>query len=197
MAELLDQPVAVKSSFAMPDFTNRIIFRQEYLPAHRSRVFEIRELADGRVYMICFLTDTGGRMTGGELNLLSGGEVHPGSLITILDETLGWAGFLSVWQGGVTVDLSALFLRPVRQDEILFSVGLCEKVSGSFKRRILNCSGCMFSLGSGVPEPVIYATGKWFTRPDYKERLLDCLLPKGNLTQARAIQRRMHPGEGD
>ena len=43
---------------------------------------------------------------------LEDGLVHPGSLIAILDETLGWSGFVETRQGGVTVKLEVDILRP-------------------------------------------------------------------------------------
>ena len=48
---------------------------------------------------------------------ISGDEAHPGVVAAVMDETLGWSGFLESGQGGITVKLEIDFLRPLSPGE--------------------------------------------------------------------------------
>jgi acyl-coenzyme A thioesterase PaaI-like protein len=180
MQKMLEEPFKSSNSFTVPDFVNRIIFQKAFHPVHRYRVFEFRELSDGRICMLCFFRNSEGVLQNGEFNLISDTQVHPGAIITVLDETLGWSGFFTVWQGGVTVNLMTYFIRPVKPDETIFSVGICDDVYGSHKRKIICCSGGIFSIKGDTIEPVAYSRGKWLTKPEFKERMLKHLVSKKN-----------------
>lgn len=172
MQNMLEEPFKSSNSFTVPDFVNRIIFQRAFQPVHRYRVFEFRELSDGKICMLCFFRNSEGMIHNGEFNLISDTQVHPGAVITVLDETLGWSGFFTVWQGGVTVNLMTYFIRPVKPDETIFSIGICDSVYGSHRRKIVCCSGGIFSIRDDTVEPIAYARGKWLTKPEFKERML-------------------------
>ncbi|HNR87860.1 MAG TPA: PaaI family thioesterase [Spirochaetota bacterium] len=187
LSERLAENALSHNSFLMPDFSDRLIFRQTFQDLHRYRLYEFRDQPDGSVIMICFFSDRAGGLPANELNTITDDHVHPGPLITLLDETLGWAGFLAVWQGGVTVTLDAYFMRPLRPDEIIFAVGICDSQQGSFTRKMVTCSGGIFSRTGDSIEPVAYATGKWLTKPEFKEKMLAYLLHDDNYLSAAAI----------
>jgi len=173
---LIESPYTGKNVFTIPDFVHRILFKREFQLLHRSREFEFRELPDGRMYMLCFFKNSRGEIRRGELNQISEEQVHPGALLTMLDETLAWSGFLRVWQGGVTVSLMSYFLRPVNPHEQIFSLGICDSVRGSHRRKMITCSGGIFSITGKRTEPVVFARGKWLTKPELKDKMMRFLL---------------------
>ena len=170
--ELIGKPVVSSSPLVMPNFSSRIVYNQEAQAHHKYRTFKFKEIDNECVYMKCSITDSLENVRGSDINRLHGDQLHPGALITVLDETLGWAGFFAAWQGGVTVNISVYFLRPAMSGEKLFSVGACESSYGSFSRKIVTSSGGIFSRSGDAPEMIAYATGKWLTRPEYKEKML-------------------------
>lgn len=172
LRDLLGSPVVSSSPLVMPNFSSRIVYTREAQPHHRYRTFKFKEIDNERVYMKCSISDCLENTCGSDINRLAGNQLHPGALITILDETLGWAGFFAAWQGGVTVNISAYFLRPVLPGEKIFSVGTCESMYGSFSRKMVASSGGIFARRDGAPEIIAYSTGKWLTRPEYKEKML-------------------------
>jgi acyl-coenzyme A thioesterase PaaI-like protein len=176
LERLIKRPYTSKNIFTIPDFVHRILFKREFQYLHRSREFEFRELPDGRMYMLCFFKNSRGEIQQGELNLISEEQVHPGALLTMLDETLAWSGFLRVWQGGVTVSLMSYFLRPVNPHEQIFSMGICDSVRGSHRRKMITCSGGIFSVTEKRIEPVVFARGKWLTKPEFKDEMIRFLL---------------------
>jgi acyl-coenzyme A thioesterase PaaI-like protein len=182
--KMLEAPVKSSNSFTVPDFVNRIIFKKAFQPVHQYRIFEFRELSDRRICMLCFFRNAEGVIQHGEFNLISETQVHPGAIITVLDETLGWSGFFTVWQGGVTVNLMTYFIRPVEPDETIFSVGICDDVYGSHRRKIVCCSGGIFSMKNDTIDPVAYSMGKWLTNPEFKERMLKHLEQKKQVGKA-------------
>jgi acyl-coenzyme A thioesterase PaaI-like protein len=99
-------------------------------------------------------------------------HLHPGAIITILDETLGWAGFFASWQGGVTINISTYFPAPIVPGGSLYSVGYCERTYGTFQRKIAYAQGGFFEKKEGRKRLVAYASGRWLTKPEYKEKML-------------------------
>ena len=59
------------------------------------------------------------------------GWIHPVVLLALVDETMGWAGFMNFASGGVTVRMSATLHRRIGVDEKLVVFGRGEKVHGS------------------------------------------------------------------
>ena len=168
---LLSKDVINESSFVMPNFSGKIIFLPDEQCKHTIREFTFVEVPDRIMYMLSTIK----KGAAGAMNRIAEDQVHPGVLITILDETLGWAGFFSAWQGGVTVDLAVHFLEPVRPDDAIFTVGFCRDMYGSYARKIVLCAGGIFSGTRESPKPLVYAEGRWLTRPDYKEKMLKFL----------------------
>lgn len=159
------------SPLVMPNFANKIIFTPQTQHLHKYRTFYFRENYDGRVYVKCSLTDCRDKDNGVDINRM-GDSLHPGAVITILDETLGWASFFASWQGGVTVNISAYFPAPIIPGGRLYSLGYCEKTYGTFQRKIAYSSGGFFEKKDGSKRLVAYAHGRWLTKPDYKEKML-------------------------
>ena len=113
---------------------------------------------------------------GRSFNTLRGDQVHPGVLITLLDETMGWAGFLSAWQGGVTVILDVNLFKPVSADDSFIICGMCNSISGSAQRKLVHVTGAVFTELDEGYELSGYARGKWLTLPGYKEKMTRYLL---------------------
>ena len=170
---LLTRDVVNENSFVMPNFSGKIIYLPQEQCKYTIREFTFVEIPDRSMYMLSAISDRKG--TAGAMNRIAEDQVHPGALITVLDETLGWAGFFSAWQGGVTVDLAVHFLEPVRPDDSIFTVGFCRDMYGSYSRKIVLCAGGIFSGTRENPKPLVYAEGRWLTRPDYKEKMLKFL----------------------
>ncbi len=172
---IVSSPMANSSSFIMPNFSGRIIYRTEYQPLFTTREFTIVELENRASYMKSVIPGESPIHIESWINCITGGQIHPGVQVTILDETLAWAGFFAAWQGGVTVDLEAYFVRPVERTETMTAIGICDGMYGSFTRKIVYCSGAIFS---GAPENgdiVACARGRWLTRPEYKADMLKYL----------------------
>ena len=178
MEGLLSEPVKTESSFTIPVFSDKIIFRERFQSRHTRRVFEFRETKAGRIYTECLHEGESGSMQCTEMNTISPSRVHPGSIIAIIDETLAWAGFLTVWQGGVTVDLSVHFAGPIFLDDRIFSVGFCSGVKGKHRRKIVSCGGGVFAVRGSRYVPIVTATGRWLTDPEYKEKMLGYIVPE-------------------
>ena len=56
--------------------------------------------------------------------------IHPIAFLALLDETMGWAGFMSSGSGAVTVRIGYTFYRNIHVGERLVVFGRCEKVKG-------------------------------------------------------------------
>jgi hypothetical protein len=177
LAGMLQEPVRVKSSFIIPVFSRMIIYRKHCQHPRLSRTFELRETESGRTYMMGLRGGVQGLMDCGDMNTIRETHVHPGVLVTILDETLGWAGFLAVWQGGVTVNLSAHFLQPVTPGDKVFSLGCCSSIRGGHRRKLVSCAGGLFIVRGEEIVPAVYATGRWLTDPGYKQKMLRYIMP--------------------
>lgn len=167
---LLAKYAVNENSFIMPNFSGKIIFLPEEQGKYTIREFTFVEVPDRSMYMMTAIPDMNG--TAGAMNRIAEDQVHPGALVTVLDETLGWAGFFAAWQGGVTVDLAVRFLEPVRPGDKIFAVGFCRDMYGSFSRKIVLCAGGIFSGTREDPKLLVYAEGRWLTRPDFKEKML-------------------------
>lgn len=192
MEALLAEPVKTESSFTIPVFSDRIIFRKRFQSLHTRRVFEFRETRTGRIYTECLHEGESGSMQCTEMNTISQSRVHPGAIIAIMDETLAWAGFLTVWQGGVTVELSVHFAGPVFLDDRIFSVGFCSGVKGRHRRKIVSCGGGVFAVRGSRFVPIVTVSGRWLTDPEYKEKMLGYIVPEA-LSLITEVHRKLNP----
>ncbi|MCX7680036.1 MAG: hypothetical protein N2316_12590 [Spirochaetes bacterium] len=159
------------SPLVMPNYANKLIFAPHTQHLHKYRTFYFRENSDGYVYVKCSLTNSAGKDDGADVNKL-GNALHPGAVITILDETLGWASFFASWQGGVTINIAAYFPEPISPGGTIYSIGYCERTSGTAYRKIANSSGGLFVKKNGIKRLVAYAHGRWLTKPEYKQKML-------------------------
>lgn len=188
ISELIQLSSKSKSSFKIPDFANRIVFNNKYRSTHQRRIFELRELFDKRIYILCSFQDRNGRTHCKELNRIKPDQIHPGTLVTLLDETMGWAGFLTAWQGGLTVDLHVHLLRPIHPDENIISYGICDNIRGLYNKKLVTCTGGVFSLKEKRYEPVAYAKGRWLTIQGFKEKMLKSIIPGKNILLSEIIK---------
>jgi hypothetical protein len=109
---------------------------------------------------------------------LEDGQIHPGVLAAILDETLGWGGFVHTRQGGVTVKLEVVILRPVEPDEKMLCFGACSGTRGrSADRLVWYSTGGIVPIGEEEPSPIMLANGQWLVVPRLTEEMRTHLLP--------------------
>ncbi|MCX7635879.1 MAG: hotdog fold thioesterase, partial [Syntrophales bacterium] len=107
------------------------------------------------------------------------GMVHPLALLALLDETLGWGGFMLASQGGGTVRLHYRFYRPIGPAEKIVVFGRGERVRGNTPARMLFwAAGTAAVLGRGGRyEPVVTASGQWMVLPELTEQMRTELRP--------------------
>ena len=104
--------------------------------------------------------------------------VHPGVLAAILDETMGWGGFVKTRHGGMTVKLDVDFLRPVERGEKMLCYGLCSGTRGKSASRMFWFSeGGILPMGEGDLPPIVRASGQWLAMPDLTDEMKKHLQP--------------------
>lgn len=106
--------------------------------------------------------------------------MHPVAFLSLLDETMGWAGFMCSASGGVSVRLSYTFYRPVSVAERLVFIARGEKVRGRGASRILFwASGGAASVGQdGSFEVLATAVGQFLGVPDLTDQMRKELIPR-------------------
>ena len=103
---------------------------------------------------------------------------HPGVLAAILDEAMGWGGFVKARQGGMTVKLDVDFLRPAERGEKMLCYGLCSGTRGKTASRMFWFSeGGILPMGEGDLPPIVRASGQWLAMPDLTEEMKRHLRP--------------------
>ncbi len=177
LSGVLNAPLKSSGTFAIPMFSGKLIFRKEYHSFYTHRFFEIRETEGGNMYLVTHHGDPAGKLICDKMNLFPGGSIHPGPLIAILDETMGWTAFLTVWQGGVTVELDVSFMREIRPDSIVVVAAQCLGVKGPYRKKIVHCHGGVFLQSNGRLVPAVYCRGRWLTDPGFKEKMLRYIIP--------------------
>ena len=104
--------------------------------------------------------------------------IHPGVLAAILDETMGWGGFLRARQGGMTVKLDVDFLRPAERGEKMLCLGACSGTRGKSATRMFWFSeGGILPMGEGDLPPIVRARGQWLAIPDLTDEMKKHLRP--------------------
>ncbi len=104
--------------------------------------------------------------------------IHPGALAAILDETMGWGGFVQARHGGMTVKLDVDFLRPAERGEKMLCYGLCSGTRGKNPNRMFwFAEGGILPMGEGDLPPIMRATGQWLAMPDLTEEMRKHLRP--------------------
>lgn len=107
------------------------------------------------------------------------GKIHPLAFLALLDETMGWAGFMRSASGGVSVRLSYTFYRGASVDERLVFFARGEKVKGRGGSRMLfwSSGGAAVVRKDGTFEPVAVASGQFLGVPDLTEQMRKELIP--------------------
>lgn len=107
------------------------------------------------------------------------GFIHPMGLLAVLDETMGWAGFFSSANGGVSVRLNYKILRKIGTHEKLVFFGRGEKVMGKiYKRMLFWASGCgVVMKDDGSFEKVIESSGQWYAMATLTDQMRTELIP--------------------
>ncbi len=107
------------------------------------------------------------------------GRLHPLPLLALLDEIIGWGGFLLAASGGVTVKASYTFYRDIRVGEPLWIFGRGEKIRGHSASRLLfwASGGAAAVGGNGTLEPVAVASGQYLGVGALTEQMRRELLP--------------------
>ena len=114
------------------------------------------------------------------------GILHPLPFLALLDEILGWGGFLLSGSGAVTVRIGFTFYRPVACNEKLLFFGRGDRVRGSTSSRLLFwASGGAASLREdGSLEMIVSASGQWFGIRELTRQMRSSLLPKALMEKA-------------
>ncbi len=114
------------------------------------------------------------------------GFLHPLPFLALLDEILGWGGFLLSGSGAVTVRIGFTFHRPVACDEKLLFFGRGDRVRGRTSSRLVYwASGGAASVRQdGSLEMVVSASGQWFGVPALTEQMRSSLLPRTLMERA-------------
>lgn len=112
--------------------------------------------------------------------------LHPLPFLALLDEILGWGGFLISGSGAVTVRIGFTFYRPVSCDEKLLFFGRGDRVRGRNSSRLLFwASGGAASVKEGGRlEMVASASGQWFGIQDLTQQMRSSLLPRTLMEKA-------------
>ena len=107
------------------------------------------------------------------------GFVHPVALIALLDEIVGWGGFLVAGNGGVTVRIGYTFYRPIAVEERIVAFGRGEKVKGRSGARLLfwASGGAATVRDDGSLEPVVAVSAQYFGVPELTEQMKAHLVP--------------------
>ena len=112
--------------------------------------------------------------------------IHPIASLALLDETLGWAGFMASASGGLTVRISYTLYRDIRVGERFVVFGRGDKVKGDIGSRLLLwASGGLAIVNSdGSFETVIASSGQWLGVPELTRQMKIELMPKELTEQA-------------
>ncbi|NPU85074.1 MAG: hypothetical protein HPY65_11350 [Syntrophaceae bacterium] len=108
------------------------------------------------------------------------GITHPVAPLALLDEILGWGGFMLAGQGGVTVRIRFTFLRRILAGEKLIFLGRGDRVRGTSPSRMLfwASGGAAAVHPDGGLEPVATAAGQFMVVPELTEQMKTTLLPR-------------------
>jgi acyl-coenzyme A thioesterase PaaI-like protein len=106
--------------------------------------------------------------------------IHPIASMALLDETMGWAGFMASASGAVTVRISFTLYRDIRVGERVVAFGRGDKVRGNAGSRLLfwASGGAAAVNKDGTFETVIAASGQWLGVPALTRQMQMELMPK-------------------
>jgi hypothetical protein len=108
------------------------------------------------------------------------GCLHPITLFAVLDETMGWGGFMAYAQGGVSVRLKYTLFRKLGVHEKIVFFGRGEQVKGHIdKRMFFWASGCGAVMrDDGSFEVVVESSGQWYAMKALTEQMKKELIPR-------------------
>ncbi len=108
------------------------------------------------------------------------GILAPLPSLALLDETMGWAGFLAAASGAVTVRISYTFYRDIRVGERLLFIGRNEKIRGSVASRLMfwTSGGAAAVDDQGRCEPVITASAQYLGMGELTGQMRRELIPE-------------------
>jgi hypothetical protein len=114
------------------------------------------------------------------------GFLHPLPVLALLDEILGWGGFLLSGSGAVTVAIGFTFYRPIACNEKLLFFGRGDRVRGRSSSRLLfwGSGGAASVREDGSLEMVVSASGQWFGIKELTQQMRSSLLPKTLMERA-------------
>ena len=108
------------------------------------------------------------------------GCLHPITLFAVLDETMGWGGFMAYAQGGVSVRLKYTLLRTIGAHEKVVFFGRGEQAKGHIdKRMFFWASGCGAVMrDDGSFEVAVVSSGQWYAMKALTEQMKNELIPR-------------------
>ena len=106
--------------------------------------------------------------------------IHPIASMALIDETLGWAGFMASASGAVTVRIFYTLNRDIRVGESVVAFGHGDRVKGNARSRLLfwASGGAAVVNKDGIFETVIEASGQWLGVPELTRQMKTELMPK-------------------
>jgi len=106
--------------------------------------------------------------------------IHPMASLALLDETMGWGGFMASGSGAVTVRISYTIYRDIRVGERIVAFGRCDKMRGNAGSRLLfwASGGAAAVNKDGIFETVIASSGQWLGVPELTRQMKKELMPK-------------------
>jgi hypothetical protein len=106
--------------------------------------------------------------------------IHPLASLSLLDETMGWAGFMASASGAVTVRIAYTLYRDIRVGERVVVFARGDKVRGNAASRLLfwASGGAVAINKDGLLETVIAASGQWLGVPELTRQMKTELMPK-------------------
>lgn len=115
--------------------------------------------------------------------------IHPLAFLALVDETMGWAGFMASASGAVTVRIGYTFYRNIHVGERLIFFGRCEKMKGNVGSRLLFwASGGVAAMDNeGRLEVVIAASGQYLGVAELTEQMKVDLIPKEFTSRAFSL----------
>jgi hypothetical protein len=115
--------------------------------------------------------------------------IHPIAFLALLDEVMGWGGFMISAHGGVTVRAHYTFYRAVHVGERIVVFGRGERVRGNIDTRLLfwASGGAAVLDDSGRLEPVIAASGQWLGVKELTDQMRRELIPEEQTTRVFSL----------
>ncbi|NMB64379.1 MAG: hypothetical protein GYA16_05855 [Spirochaetes bacterium] len=164
---ILKNNMDASTPFIIPNMSTKLT--NTVISDHDQRIFYITDYTTDRTYLILHLH--------GKNNFAQApdGSIHNGVLSSLLDETMGWSTFLSVWQAGVTVELQITFYDKVYNTENFHIIGFCDDIRGEYGKKITTAYGGVVAQRGEELAIIALAYGRWLTLPGFKELMVQYL----------------------